>query len=91
MGKKPIRFGVIGCGLMGKEFASAAARWCHLADVDFQPSIVAVCDANPAATEWFTEQVPSVKSAYSDYKELLADESVDAVYCAVPHNLHAQI
>ena len=22
-----IRFGVIGCGLMGREFASAAARW----------------------------------------------------------------
>ncbi|GGD86254.1 Gfo/Idh/MocA family protein [Paenibacillus nasutitermitis] len=91
MEKKQIRFGVIGCGLMGKEFASAAARWLHLADVDFQPSIVAVCDANPAATQWFTEHVPSVQAAYSDYKELLADESVDAVYCAVPHNLHAQI
>jgi predicted homoserine dehydrogenase-like protein len=28
--RKVIRFGVIGAGLMGKEFASAAARWCHL-------------------------------------------------------------
>lgn len=27
---KKVRFGIIGCGLMGKEFASAAARWCHL-------------------------------------------------------------
>ena len=25
-----IRFGVIGLGLMGREFASAAARWIHL-------------------------------------------------------------
>ena len=24
-----IRFGIIGCGLMAREFASAAARWCH--------------------------------------------------------------
>ncbi|MEC0267248.1 Gfo/Idh/MocA family oxidoreductase [Paenibacillus anseongense] len=86
-----IRFGVIGCGLMGKEFASAAARWCHLADVDFEPRIVAVCDANPAATEWFQRHVSSVTRSYTDYKDLLADSSVDAVYCAVPHHLHAQI
>jgi len=91
MAKKTVSFGVIGCGLMGKEFASAAARWCHLTGVDFEPRIVAVCDAVPAATAWFQENVPSVKSAYSDYKELLADPEVEAIYCAVPHNLHEQI
>ncbi|MFD0717224.1 Gfo/Idh/MocA family protein [Paenibacillus sp. GCM10027626] len=89
--KKVIRFGVIGCGLMGKEFASAAARWCHLADVNFSPRITAVCDANPAATTWFKEAVPSVEHVYTDYKELLANPEVDAVYCAVPHNLHEQL
>ncbi|MEC0260051.1 Gfo/Idh/MocA family protein [Paenibacillus lautus] len=89
--KKTVRFGVIGCGLMGKEFASAAARWCHLTDVNFIPSITAVCDQNPAATAWFKDSVPSVEKTYTDYKELLADPKVDAVYCAVPHNLHAQI
>ncbi|MBE1440986.1 Gfo/Idh/MocA family protein [Paenibacillus sp. OAS669] len=91
MSKTIIRFGVIGCGLMGKEFASAAARWCHLTNVDFQPQITAVCDANVSATQWFKEHVPSVKAVYTDYKELLADPSVDAIYCAVPHHLHAQI
>jgi predicted dehydrogenase len=91
MARTIIRFGVIGCGLMGKEFASAAARWCHLTEVDFAPSIVAVCDANPAATAWFQEHVPSVEEACTDYKELLANPMVDAIYCAVPHNLHAQI
>ncbi|NRF94072.1 Gfo/Idh/MocA family oxidoreductase [Paenibacillus frigoriresistens] len=91
MSKKIIRFGVIGCGLMGKEFASAAARWCHLINVDFEPKIVAVCDANTAATQWFQDNIASVEAAYTDYKELLANPSVDAIYCAVPHNLHAQI
>ncbi|OPH56390.1 oxidoreductase [Paenibacillus ferrarius] len=91
MSKKIIRFGVIGCGLMGKEFASAAARWCHLTHVDFEPKIVAVCDANAAATQWFQDNIASVEAAYTDYKELLANPSVDAIYCAVPHNLHAQI
>lgn len=91
MGKKQIRFGLIGCGLMGKEFASAAARWCHLLDVDFQPVITAVCDANEEALRWFQEHVPTVVKSVKDYRELLSDPEIDAVYCAVPHNLHAQI
>jgi predicted dehydrogenase len=91
MSRKIIRFGVIGCGLMGKEFASAAARWCHLTDVNFEPRITAVCDANPAAMQWFQEHVPTVTKTYDHYRDLLADPDVDAVYCAVPHNLHASI
>ncbi|WP_027091925.1 Gfo/Idh/MocA family protein [Cohnella thermotolerans] len=91
MAKRIIGFGVIGCGLMGKEFASAAARWCHLTDADFEPRIAAVCDANPAAAQWFADNVPSVANVYSDYRDLLADPAVEAVYCAVPHHLHEQI
>ena len=29
---KTIRLGLIGTGLMGREIASAVARWCHLED-----------------------------------------------------------
>ncbi|MFD1677352.1 Gfo/Idh/MocA family protein [Alicyclobacillus fodiniaquatilis] len=88
---KHIRFGVIGCGLMGREFASAAARWFHLSDLDFAPQIVAVCDANLAAANWFKQRVPTVRLVTNDYQELLMDKEIDAVYCAVPHHLHAQI
>jgi predicted dehydrogenase len=85
-----VRFGVIGLGLMGREFASAAARWLHLSNMSARPVITAVCDTNPAALEWFREQVPSVTLATTDYNELLAGD-IDAVYCAVPHNLHAEV
>jgi predicted dehydrogenase len=91
MAKKEIRFGVIGCGLMGREFASAAARWLHLLNLEFEPKIVAVCDAMPAATDWFKDNIPSVKTASTDYHVLLNDKDIDAVYCAVPHNLHQQL
>jgi predicted dehydrogenase len=76
--KKVIRFGIIGCGLMGKEFASAAGRWCHLGDVGFEPKIIAVCDPNPAATAWFTSHVGSVEKSVTDYRELLSDKNIDA-------------
>lgn len=91
MTKRIIRFGVIGCGLMGREFASAAGRWCHLLDLDFQPAIVAACDLNIQAAQWFQDNVPTVRSTTQNYAELLADEEIDAIYCAVPHNLHAGI
>ena len=47
-GMKTVKFGIIGAGLMGREFASAAARWAHLLDLDVRPEIAAVCDRNPA-------------------------------------------
>ena len=88
---KSIKFGVIGCGLMGKEFASASARWCHLTDEIAKPEIVAVCDFSEDATGWFCKNFPSVNFVTKDYKELLKREDVQAVYCALPHNLHAQV
>lgn len=88
---KTIKFGVIGCGLMGKEFASAAARWCHLNEEVARPEIVAVCDFNEEATAWFKNNFPTVNFVTKDYKELLKREDVEAVYCALPHNLHAEV
>src|SRR4028118_984034 len=91
MAKRQINFGVIGCGLMGREFASAAARWCHLLGPDFEPRIVAACDRNPAMTAWFEQNVPSVRRVTDEYSQLLEDPDIEAIYCAVPHNLHAAI
>ena len=42
--KKTVRFGVIGCGLMGREFAGAAARWSQLSEDIPRPEIVGVAD-----------------------------------------------
>lgn len=87
---KTVKFGIIGCGLMGREFASAAARWFHLTEMDVKPKIVAVCDANPDIMKWYTDNFSSITQVTSDYKELLANNGVDAVYIAIPHNLHQE-
>ncbi len=87
---KTVKFGIIGCGLMGREFASAVARWFHLLEMDVRPEIVAVCDMNPDITKWYTDNFSSITQVTSDYKELLANDEVDAVYIAVPHNLHQE-
>jgi len=86
-----VGFGVVGCGSMGREFASAAARWLHLTDTGARPEIVAVCDPNPDRIGWFADNVPSVTQVTDDHAILLANPEVEAVYCAVPHDLHDRI
>ncbi|MEI6082717.1 MAG: Gfo/Idh/MocA family oxidoreductase [Verrucomicrobiota bacterium] len=88
---KTVRFGIIGCGLMGREFASAAARWCHLREPAARPVLVAVCNRSPEPTRWFTDHFDTIRQASTAYCELLANPEVDAVYIAVPHHLHAEI
>jgi predicted dehydrogenase len=88
---KTLRLGIVGAGLMGRELASAAARWIHLLDVDFRPEIVAVCDLDTTRLEWFAERVVPRDSLYTNVDDLLSRTDVDAVYCAVPHNLHEDL
>jgi predicted dehydrogenase len=85
-----VRVGIVGGGLMGREFASAAARWVHLADLGVRPRIVAVCDVDPQVLAWY-ERLDPAPVLTDDYRELLADDSVEAVYCAVPHHLHEEL
>ncbi len=91
MARKKIRFGIIGLGLMGREFGSAAARWCHLLTDGSIPEIVGICDSNREAHQWFQESFPSITLVTTDYHELLASDEIEAVYCAVPHHLHEEM
>ena len=89
---KTINFGLVGTGLMAKEFASVVSRWDDLLDVTARPQIVAVCSRDPkgAAAQWFAGRLPTVKQLTADLGEMLANADVEAVYCAVPHDLHAE-
>jgi len=86
-----LRIGIIGAGLMGREFASAAARWCHLVEPVAEPVITAVASRTDKSVDWFRRNVSTVRTTSTDYCDVLADGDVDAVYCAVPHDLHERV
>ncbi len=90
---RTIGFGLIGLGMMGREFAGAVARWPHLTDLGLRPELRAICSRRLSTEQeqWYRSMAPSIALATCDYRELLAHPDIDAVYVAVPHNLHAEI
>ncbi len=91
MPREKINFGIIGLGLMGKEFASAAARWCHLLDDGPVPVVRGICNrSNERDRQWFIANFPDIEMVTGNYMELLEEPGIDAIYCAVPHDLHAE-
>jgi predicted dehydrogenase len=87
---RTIRFGIIGGGLMGREFAAAAAKWPVLLETVARPEIVAVASRTPKSFDWFTSNFSSIKQTTTDWRELLKNDAVDALYIAVPHDLHQE-
>lgn len=75
---------------MGREFASATARWCHLLDLPFKPKIVGICDTNSVALDWFESNFDGIFTT-GTYQDLLDRSDIEAIYCAVPHHLHARL
>ncbi len=85
-----LKWGIIGGGLMGREFASALGRWFALADETLpRAELVGVCDLSEKTRDWF-RRVPTVTQITASADELLANPAIDAVYIALPHQLHAE-
>ncbi len=78
-----IQLGIIGVNGMGRANLSNCAR--H-EDVE----VTAVCDVWEARRKSALEQFPQAQE-YGDYRELLADDGVDAVIIATPPHWHALI
>jgi len=90
MQRGKVKIGIIGLGLMGREFASSISRWCHLLDDGDIPVLAGICDKNKDTWKWYTDNFPELRIKTDDYKELIDSSEIDAIYCAVPHNLHEQ-
>ena len=85
----PVRIGVVGGGLMGKELLALTRRWDALIGHPVRPEVVALADPAAAVQQWWREA--GVATITDDYRRLLDDPGIDVVYLAVPHDLHERL
>lgn len=79
---RKLRFGIIGCGVIGRTHA----RTIHALQED--AVLVAVADELPARAEQLGREFAA--QAYGDYRELLARSDVDVVCICTPSGMHAR-
>jgi UDP-N-acetyl-2-amino-2-deoxyglucuronate dehydrogenase len=80
---KKLNLGIVGCG----DIAGFTALVSRLVP---QVRLVACCDVNASRAQTYAHRhrIPQV---YTDYTELLVEADLDAIYLAVPHNLHFEM
>jgi predicted dehydrogenase len=79
-----LRIGIIGSG--------GIAQGCHMRGYESMPDLcemVAVCDVNPETANTAAQKF-NVPKTYSDYRQMLAQEGLDAVSVATPNAFHKQ-
>ena len=78
---KPLSAAVIGVGAMGANHARVLARMPTT-------TLVAIADSDPQVRERVARTYKA--RAYSDYRDMIASESLDVVSIALPTHLHCQ-
>lgn len=81
MADQPIRYGIIGAGVIANYMARVFTE-------GRGSTAVAISDVNAEAAAKLAAAAGGVKKIYADYHQLLADPEVDAVYIATPPFLH---
>src|SRR3954462_7477714 len=79
-----VQFGMIGTGSRGQYLLK------HLKDID-NGRCVALCDINQTALDDASKVATTGPKLYKDYRELLADKNVEAVYVTTPLFVHFPI
>ncbi|MGH9832496.1 MAG: Gfo/Idh/MocA family protein [Blastocatellia bacterium] len=80
---KKLRWGLIGCGDISRKRVAPALR--DIAECE----LVAVNRARVELAKQFAEEF-GAKRWYGDWRELIADDEIDALYIATPVYLHAE-
>jgi myo-inositol 2-dehydrogenase/D-chiro-inositol 1-dehydrogenase len=84
MASAPLRYGIIGTGMMGGEHIVNLA---HLPDAQ----VVAIADPVPGSLDWGAACVGGPVDRYADHRGLLARDDLDAVVIASPNHTHLEV
>ena len=84
MTQAPVRYGIIGTGMMGCEHITNLV---HLPEAE----VVAIADPVESSLDWGRRAAGAPVAAYADHRHLLARDDLDAVIIASPNHTHATV
>ena len=84
MAASPLRYGIIGSGMMGGEHILDLV---HIADA----AVVALADPVASSLEWGVACAGRPVDTYADYRAMLERDDLDAVVIATPNVTHAEV
>lgn len=87
---KKVKVAVIGLGTWGREILDQLGRLGQAEKASAQPEIVAICDNYPAMMRRSAGKAPGATQA-EDYKAVLDNKDIQAVFIATPTHLHKDI
>lgn len=82
MEQKKLNWGILGTGWIAHEMGEALQQ--------VNGEVYGVCGTSLEKAEKFAEEF-QVKKAYGNLEEMLAEEEIDIVYIATPHNSHYKL
>ena len=83
MEKKTVRWGILGCSGIGKSRTIPGLLACENAE------LYAIAGRNEEKLKAYAEPF-APKKLYTDYRALLDDENIDAVYLPLPNGIHME-
>jgi myo-inositol 2-dehydrogenase / D-chiro-inositol 1-dehydrogenase len=81
-----IKVGFIGTGMMGRNHIKTVAE--QYKDV---AEITGICDTSSEELSLARKESPSGVSCFSDYREIIKDKRIQAVFISLPNFLHSQV
>src|SRR5258707_11582491 len=87
---KKLNIGLVGYGFMGRAHSNAYLTVSQFFDLKYQPVLKAVAARDPEKTKQFAQKW-GYQSHYADWKQLIADPSIDVIDIASPNDTHAEI
>jgi predicted dehydrogenase len=88
--KKPIRIGLVGSGFMGRTHALGFHSLSRIFDLPLVPQLEMLADATEELAAAAATRLGFTRST-GDWRQLVADTSVDVVDITAPNQLHAPI
>ncbi|SNT75589.1 Gfo/Idh/MocA family protein [Paracoccus seriniphilus] len=90
MTKAEIGIGIVGGGYMGKAHSVAMASVAAVFDTPLRPRLEMICASSDESAEGYRQSFGFAR-ATSDWRQLVADERVEAIIIATPQKYHREI